>query len=372
MNQYKNMTITIDKLFFVFVFLLHTSLQFSTDDDSTLTYQKFLFKSPFKLKQAAKLKEPNDEKEIYYSMKNAINYLFQKIQNETTDISFYPSGDFTLEPKNIVFLQPKCEKVSEQSTLDRNPFLLYEDCSILIIMKQLSIKNSNRVIATFQDYLAEFSFETLNFTLFSNNTIGISYLQAPTINYNKAESLFNIPSLSSQLNQQMVEIGTIAFARLINSFNAKAGQGQELYLEGFLGSVFNVLYMNGPFINVNETEEEKKTKDTKDKVTYISYSNPKFDFTVLTKDVIFIGMLQVGFDFALDYDINYNEGYMKLSDFVFSKDLGGAHSDRAITFNPLFSNSSKFYILQHFNEQLEIARKNYTQIGEKAQEDEPY
>ena len=63
MNQYKNMTITIDKLFFVFVFLLHTSLQFSTDDDSTLTYQKFLFKSPFKLKQAAKLKEPNDEKE---------------------------------------------------------------------------------------------------------------------------------------------------------------------------------------------------------------------------------------------------------------------------------------------------------------------
>ena len=63
---------------------------------------------------------------------------------------------------------------------------------------------------------------------------------------------------------------------------------------------------------------------------------------------------------------------MKLSDFVFSKDLGGAHSDRAITFNPLFSNSSKFYILQHFNEQLEIARKNYTQIGEKAQEDEPY
>ena len=90
-------------------------------DASPLTYQNFLFKSPFKLKKANKVKEQNDDKEIYYSMKNAINYLFQKIQNETLIVK-----------------------------TSREPFLLYEDCSILIIMKQLSIKNSNRVIATFQ------------------------------------------------------------------------------------------------------------------------------------------------------------------------------------------------------------------------------
>lgn len=58
---------------------------------------------------------------------------------------------------------------------------------------------------------------------------------------------------------------------------------------------------------------------------------------MLTKDVIFIGRLDISYDYALDYDINYNEGCMSLSNFVFSKDL-----------------------------------ENYTQIGEKSQEDEPY
>ena len=91
-----------------FIFFLHFALQIV--DASPLTYQNFLFKSPFKLKKANKVKEQNDDKEIYYSMKNAINYLFQKIQNETTDISFSASGDFTLDPKGIVFLQLKCEK----------------------------------------------------------------------------------------------------------------------------------------------------------------------------------------------------------------------------------------------------------------------
>ena len=333
--------------------------------DSELTYQKYLFKSPLKLKAASKLKETNDDKEIYYSMKNAINYLFQKIQNETTEVTLYPSGDFKLVPKNIVFLQPRCENVIEESTMSREPFLHYQDCSILIIMKQLSIQNSNRVIATFQDYLAEYSFDNLYFTLKHNNLIYLENITEPVINYNKAESLFNIPNLSSQLNKQMIEIGRSAFEKLVYSFHNKAGtiEGENLYLEGFLGSVFNVLYMNGPFINVEETEEEKKTKDTKDKVTYISYSNPKYDYTVLTKDKIFIGQIKVSFDYALDFDINYNEGSMSLSDFVFSKESGGSNSDRKIEFTPLLSVPVKDYIRNNFDEQFEIARQQYIKIG---------
>lgn len=259
------MYIIIKQFFVIFVILIsiQCALMSSSDEEnSELTYQKYLFKNPLKLKVSSNLKDTNDDKEIYYSMRNAINYLFQKIQNETTEVSISPLGDFKLEPKNIVFLQPKCEKVTEQATLDREPFLQYEDCSILIIMRQLAIKNSNRVIATFQDYLAEFSFDTLIFTLKQNNLLYLENIKEPDINYNKAESLFNIPSLSSQLNKQMIDIGKSAFSNLLYSFQNKAGtlETEHLYLEGFLGSVFNVLYMNGPFINVEETEEEKKQR----------------------------------------------------------------------------------------------------------------
>ena len=107
----------------------------------------------------------------------------------------------------------------------------------------------------------------------------------------------------------------------------------NLYIEGFLGSVFNVLYMNGPFINVEETEEEK-ISGTEDKVTYISYANPKMTAIVLTKDRIFISQLKISFDYAIDFDINWNEGSMTLSDFMFTKEERGSNSQRKIEFTP--------------------------------------
>ena len=136
----------------------------------------------------------------------------------------------------------------------------------------------------------------------------------------------------------------------------------NLYIEGFLGSVFNVLYMNGPFINVEETEEEK-ISGTEDKVTYISYANPKMTAIVLTKDRIFISQLKISFDYAIDFDINWNEGSMTLSDFMFTKEERGSNSQRKIEFTPTMNKKRQDYIMDTFYKQFEIARENYTQIG---------
>lgn len=173
----------------------------------------------------------------------------------------------------------------------------------------------------------------MSFTL-NNNLLSFKN-QTYTLNYNKEESIFNIPSVSTKLHTQMTQIGSNAYNQLLYSFSMIAGTYAEtnLYIEGFLGSVFNVLYMNGPFINVEETEEEK-ISGTEDKVTYISYANPKMTAIVLTKDRIFISQLKISFDYAIDFNINWNEGSMTLSDFMFTKEEGGSNSQRKIEFTP--------------------------------------
>ncbi len=346
----------------LFIFFLLVQLTDEKNINDTLTYQNFLFKSAQKkeVKHLVDLITNEDTKEIYISMKNAISYIFQKIQNETTEITLTQSSDFQLIPKNIIFLEPRCQSTTEATN---PPKLTYNQCSMLIIIKNLTISNAKRNIATFKNYLAEFYFESMSFTL-NNNLIVFTSTGKPTLNYNKEESIFNIPSVSTKLHSQMTLIGSKSYSQLLESFSMKAGTyaGTNLYIEGFLGSVFNVLYMNGPFINVEETEEEK-IRGTEDKVTYISYANPKMTAVVLTKDRIFISQLKISFDFAIDFDINWNEGSMTLSDFVFTKEEGGSNSQRKIEFTPIMNDIRKDYIINTFYKQFEIARENYTQIG---------
>ena len=108
--MYVNTAYCIFSLILFFFFLL-LELTEERSIDEPLTYQNFLFKSAQKkeVKHLVDSITNEDSKEIFYSMKNAISYIFQKIQNETTEITLTPSNDFHLIPKNIIFLEPKCQ-----------------------------------------------------------------------------------------------------------------------------------------------------------------------------------------------------------------------------------------------------------------------
>ena len=108
--MYVNTAYCIFSLILFFFFLL-LELTEERSIDEPLTYQNFLFKSAQKkeVKHLVDSITNEDSKEIFYSMKNAISYIFQKIQNETTEITLTQSNDFHLIPKNIIFLEPRCQ-----------------------------------------------------------------------------------------------------------------------------------------------------------------------------------------------------------------------------------------------------------------------
>lgn len=340
--------------------------------DSDLTYQNYLFKSPQKQKEALKVLENNlaesneDYDSIFYPMKDAISYIFKKIESVDRTVKGGEGTDFKIEPKNVYFLEPKCESVTRKRNSDDNPLITFSNCSILIIIKVLEIKNGSRIIASFQDYLIEFYFTQMNFKLNSNNIVEFTETSYSDFNYNRQESLFNIPSLTVKLKEQMEKLGANAFKAYTESFSLISEGDQQSYLERFLGSIFNVLYMNGPFLNVTVGEDE----DTSNKVTYISYSNPKMSDIVVTDEKIFMSKMTIGFDYAIDFNINWNDGEFGLYDFQFSKEDGLTNSTRGFDFKANdfnYPESVKEYIVKDFYDKFKIAQDNYTKIGKNAE-----
>lgn len=363
----------ISLLHLVALLLIFSSIKSSSSlYDSDLTYQNYLFKSPQKQKEALKILENNlaesneDYDSIFYPMKDAISYIFTKIESADRTVKGGESPDFKIEPKNVYFLEPKCESVTRTKSSDDNPLITFSNCSILIIIKLLEIKNGSRTIASFQDYLIEFEFNHMNFELKSNILFFLE-TKYNDFNYNRQESLFNIPSLSQKLKAQMDTLGLNAFSEYSKLFEQTAkGENEQSYLERFLGSIFNVLYMNGPFLNVTVEEGE----DTSNKVTYISYSNPKMADIVVTAEKIFMSKMTIGFDYAIDFNINWNDGEFGLYDFQFSKEEGLTNSTRGFDFkakNFNYPECVKEYIVNDFYEKFKTAQENYTKIGKNSE-----
>ena len=101
----------------IFFLLLELTEERSTDEP--LTYQNFLFKSAQKkeVKHLVDSITNEDSKEIFYSMKNASSYIFQKIQNETTELPLHQVTIFILFRRTLSSLSQDVNQQPKQLIL---------------------------------------------------------------------------------------------------------------------------------------------------------------------------------------------------------------------------------------------------------------
>ena len=298
-----------------------------------------------------------DEDLVYATLSKGIKYMFKSIQSNKLNISDYNDDDknkaFTLNPGLVTILEPKCLSTSNAAIRQGIPVIYYETCYVLILMDNLDVKNGNHIVATFQNFLTELYYNSFNISLENKKiTIEGDYKIFHSFQYNKQESLFNIPSLSSVFQNQMAKMGE----KLHQTFFEQIGNmTKESNLEGFLRSVFNVLYNQGPFTNMTYVG------DTSKQVTYISYSNPILNHVVLTKDIIFLGSITVNFDYAIDFDLNCNEGNFVLFNFEFNKEKP-IHTQ--YKFQPEnLDDEIKDSIINHFKIQFVNSTETYKRMG---------
>ena len=294
---------------------------------------------------------------IICSINQAINNVFFTYQYEEKNIlSNNDDLSFRIISSKIHFFEPKCDKI-EYFINDNNYSIIKSNCSILIISDLYIGQKFNNEI-DMKNYLIEFLVDKLIFMNKKNNHSIKFEVNNETLNYNKNEPIFQIPSIKeiieSEFNNLSLKLKTLYIDDINNKFSI-------IDVNKNLERVFNFLYNNGPFyfIDYNEIEENNQ------KITFLSYDSFIYNNYIIALDTIFISNFSITFEYAINYDIDYNEGYFTISDFAYTQNQNFSNSSRFFEFinlNYINSNNQKL-ILENFFFNLNIAIENYTKIN---------
>ncbi len=288
---------------------------------------------------------------IFCPMNEAIEKVFYIYQYEENNLNIKENEtEIQVISSKIHFLEPKCFNISYHVN-NTHYFIKKKDCSVLII-SILDIGKQYNNIVYFNNFLMELLIKEMVFaTKIGEHEININFtFQNEPINYNKNEPLFNIPLIKNQIEKEFKRIGNdlkkLYMDDLTNKFLLSDADTN-------LERVFNFLYRNGPFFFSQEYN-----------ITYLSYDSFVYNYFIIDSDTIFISNLSVVFEYAIDYNIDYNEGLFIISDFIYTKNKDFSNSTRSfefIAYTELDIYKQNF-ILNKFYENFRIAVKNYTNI----------
>lgn len=298
---------------------------------------------------------------IFCSINQAINYVFFTYQYEEKNILKKDDDlSFKITSYKIHFLEPKCDKI-EYLIYDNNYTIVKYKCSILIISDLFIGKKYNNEI-DMKNYLMEFLVDEFKFINKENeHSIKCEILfNEEIINYNKNEPLYQIPSIKGIIEKEFENLAEKLKNLYIDDINNKFS---IIDVNKNLERVFNFLYNNGPFFFIDYNKIEEKNQ----KITYLSYDSFNYNNYIIALDTIFISNFSITFEYAINYDIDYNEGFFTLSDFAYTQNQNFSNSSRFFEFNlnNINLNNQKF-ILENFFVNLNIAIENYTKINKNS------
>ncbi len=298
---------------------------------------------------------------IFCPMNEAIEKVFYIYQYEENNLNIKENEtEIQVISSKIHFLEPKCFNISYHVN-NTHYFIKKKDCSVLII-SILDIGKQYNNIVYFNNFLMELLIKEMVFaTQIGEHEININFtFQNEPINYNKNEPLFNIPLIKNQIEKEFKRIGNdlkkLYMDDLTNKFLLSDADTN-------LERVFNFLYNNGPFFFIDYYKKEEKNQ----KITYLSYDSFNYNNYIIALDTIFISNFSITFEYAINYDIDYNEGFFTLSDFAYTQNQNFSNSSRFFEFNlnNINLNNQKF-ILENFFVNLNIAIENYTKINKNS------
>ncbi len=298
---------------------------------------------------------------ILCSINQAINKVFFTYQYEEKNILKKEDDlSFKITSYKIHFLEPKCENI-EYFIYDNNYTIVKYNCSILIISDLFIGQKYNNEI-DMKNYLMEFLVDEFKFINKKNeHSIKFEFLfHKKIINYNKNEPLYQIPSIKGIIEKEFENLAVKLKNLYIDDINNKFS---IIDVNKNLERVFNFLYNNGPFFFIDYYKKEEKNQ----KITYLSYDSFNYNNYIIALDTIFISNFTITFEYAINYDIDYNEGFFTLSDFAYTQNQNFSNSSRFFEFNlnNINLNNQKF-ILENFFVNLNIAIENYTKINKNS------
>ena len=313
---------------------------------------------------------------IFCPMSKAIEQIFLYVQNElisSNNNNLY-SDLVNIQYNNVYGRDIICENINpfiDNSTSDEIKYKIqFIDCNVLI-EGNIILNNADYSSINFGIFLSELKFDTITFCQNKTTPKGeldvlFEYNNEKLFNYNRNESFF-ISSFKELLRFQMDDIMKNIFENYMEriKIRTKVEEGKISYLSDKL-NVFNkeISLISGPPLNsINKS------------VTYIAYNNFNYENYINVNGKVFLNELNVSFEYALNNNITYNEGFFVLKNITFDENVTNKniyddelYESKADFNNYLEETNIKFIwntIFNDFKDKLNEYRKKMSNLNSK-------
>lgn len=270
---------------------------------------------PFYLKKQRDILEKECVKrQAFCAMIPTIADIFQQIQKEEIEANCKNICNYLcLTYNNIHARDMICESLN---TSYNEPLaeITFGNCSVLI-SGEIGYENRDYKNINFGTFLSELYIPSMTFSHSDKfDRISFQYENATVkFNYDNTRAVFK--SISEDLNEHMEYILNMVYDEFISKIEDKiiAGISKSDIYSQTIKKIFNsfTFFDNGP-----------RLFDEKKNVTYLLFSKIDHSDKILLKDKIVFFNLQVDFQFALNYNVTYNDGFFILRNVVFEVNEG--------------------------------------------------
>ena len=255
---------------------------------------------------------------IFCSMFSAIEDIFTSLQNEKIESEESYCENLCIQYNNVYARDIMCDdNIETKENLDCKDIFddLFEvklnNCNVLI-EGTISYRNAEISKIEFGTFLSELKFDYISFKLINEiqNEMEIEFKENyKKYNYNRKEAIFS--SEIENLTNQMDDIMNMIYLKYLDKLFGKL----DIPIKGTFLNTLNVFknkfsYFPGPGIM-----DEDITN-----ITYIAYNDFDYDLFVHINNKIFFPWMNVSFEYALNHNISYHEGYFIIEHFVFEED----------------------------------------------------
>ena len=298
--------------------------------------------------QREKLEKACKNEPIFCNMMLAIEDVFYQIQEEEIRIENIFCDQFCLLYNNIRARDMLCETIETNTTkiegLTYSHEIIFRNCSVLL-SGEIGYDNKNYKPIMLGNFLSELKFDSLTF----NHTTGSKSMELnfenATVKYNYDRNSSWFQSWEINLKSQMDDILESVYDDLIMKIRDKLIP--ELRRPNIFDETLHRLFEQYTIFK-NSVRLFDKTK----KLTYLSYNKTYMvsKEQLIIKDKIFLHNFMVYFEYALNYNITYNDGSFLIRNLCFEAD---EHKDNNY-YDEEISEMTKFGDFNKYNNSLEL------------------
>jgi hypothetical protein len=260
----------------------------------------------------------NEKDNIICFLASAIEDIFTSIQNDELSQkngNYYNS--LSLQYNNVYSRDILCKNIDIISSLsnnslvkdEANDIIIFYNCSVLI-EGNISYKTEYNS-ADFGTFLSEIKFEFLSFQYLKGKKSIFFKAKNDTKIYNYNE---NAPFFASEAGVMKMQMNSL-MERISNTYYEKINDKTFEDYSDLLSSTLNNFNKNFSYI------QGPKLFDKEKNVTYLYYKELKYDKYIHIKEKIFFPSMNISFEYALNHNITFNEGYFIMKNFIFQENV---------------------------------------------------